>query len=290
MRVAFLGFGLIAGSIARALRAAHGGWALSAWSPSGSGVARARDEGILDQAAGSPGDAVSGADLVVLAAPPLACLELLDALAVDGAVALGSGTVVTDVASTKAALVARAGERGIRFVGGHPMAGRESSGYESSDAELFSDRPWIVVPGSASAADVAVVEELARACGARVMRMDAITHDAATAAISHLPLVVAASLVEAVAGGPGEPPPADWPVAARLAASGWRDATRLARGDVEMAVGIAATNAGALAPRIRAMRDVLDGWLAELERPGGPDPDRLRERLRVARERADTSA
>ena len=92
----------------------------------------------------------------------------------------------------------------LRFVGGHPMAGREASGFDAATADLFVDRPWVVVPGAHSRpADVERVEWLARAVGARPLRMDAEAHDAAVAGISHLPLVLAAALVEAVTAAPG---------------------------------------------------------------------------------------
>ena len=114
---------------------------------------------------------------------------------------------------------------------------------------------------------------LARACHARPVAMDAAEHDAAVAAISHLPLVLAAALVEAVSG-PAGAPRADWPQAADLAAGGWRDMTRLARGDAAMGAGILATNGPAVAARLRDLRAVIDDWLAALERPGGPDESR----------------
>jgi prephenate dehydrogenase len=289
MRVAFLGFGLIAGSVARALRAAGGEWTLAGWSPTSEGTRAAAHDGVLDFAADTPGEAVDGATLVVLAAPPIACLELLDALAGPLGARLGADAVVTDVASTKTAICARARQLGLRFVGGHPMAGREMAGYAASDADLFRDRSWVVVEDGARDDDVALVEQLAVACGARPVRLDAVAHDAAVAAISHLPLVAAAALVEAVAGEPGGPASADWPAAASLAATGWRDATRLARGEVTMATDIASTNADAIAVRVRSLRAVLDAWLAELERPGGPDPDRLRARFVAARERLENA-
>jgi prephenate dehydrogenase len=100
-----------------------------------------------------------------------------------------------------------------------------------------------------------------------------------------LPLLVAASLVEAVAGADGSG--ADWPVAASLAASGWRDSTRLARGDVIMGAGIVVTNADAIASRVRDLIATLEGWLAELERPGGPDGGLVVERLRAAKDRLE---
>jgi len=288
MHVTFLGLGLIGGSVALALREA-GGWTAAAWSPSGVGPARALESGVIDAAPSTLGRALADADLVVLAAPPSACLALLDRLAGEARTALPGSTVVTDVASTKALLVARAAVDRLRFVGGHPMAGRETSGFGAATADLFVARPWVVVPGDpVDVVAVERVEALARATGAHPVRMEAAAHDAAVALISHLPILAAAALVEAAAGAAGEPWRADWPEAAALAASGWRDATRLARGDTEMGAGIAATNAVALAARVRAYRDRLDAWLALLEATGPdglPDEAAIRARLDAARDR-----
>jgi prephenate dehydrogenase len=292
MRIAFLGFGLIAGSVARAVRANAGaaGWTLTAWSPSGQGPAEAAAEGAIDHTAGTPAEAIDGADLVVLAAPVPACLALLGELAAGLRTALGPETVITDVASTKSALLGRADDLELRYVGGHPMAGLESSGYGAARADLFAGRPWVVVPGRiAGPADVTRVELLAQTCGAETIEMEAATHDAAVAGISHLPLLLSAALTEAVAGiDPTDPAPG-WATASRLAASGWRDMTRLARGDARMGAGIMATNAPALAGRLRDLRVVLDRWEAELEAPGGPDAGAIEARLRAARARLETS-
>lgn len=281
MRIAFLGLGLIGGSIARALRTADPTSRIVAWTPGGRGPRAALEAGAIDEAASSVAEAIRGADLVVLAAPPLDCLRLLGELP-------ASEATITDVASTKASIVEQADRLGLRFVGGHPMAGRETTGFEAASADLFIERPWVVVPGRrAGLEDVARVEWLARAVGARPIHMDGPAHDAAVAGISHLPLVLAAALVEAVAGTPGAPAPG-WPDARRLAASGWRDMTRLARGDVAMGTGIAVSNAGALADRIRVLRAVLDGWLRDLEGTGdgsgagsgaGPDAAAIEGRL-----------
>jgi prephenate dehydrogenase len=289
MHLAFLGFGLIAGSIARAVRAnaTTSDWTMAAWSPSGAGPRRAAAEGILDVAGPAPEAVLEGADVVVLAAPATACLELLDRLAGSWRALLPDVAVVTDVASTKARIVDRADAAGLRFVGGHPMAGLERAGYAAAEAGLFRDRPWVVVPGShASTADVDRVATVARACSARVMVMDAAGHDRAVAGISHLPLITAVALVEAVVGTDGAGA-GDWPLAAGLAAGGWRDMTRLARGDPAMGAAIVTTNAPALAERLRDLRGVLDAWLAELERAGGPDEATVARRLEAARARLD---
>lgn len=295
MRVAFLGFGLIGGSIARAVRERAGGddgspdpWRIAAWTPSGAGPDAGVAAGVVDVAARTPEAALDGADIVVLAAPVPDCLAMLDDLAGPWRNALGSEAVVTDVASSKHALVLRATALGLRFVGGHPMAGREASGFGASGADLFVDRPWVVVPTTDDRA-LERVERLVTATGAHPVHLTAAAHDAAVAGISHLPLVTSVALVEAVAGGTSGPRD-DWPVAAGLAASGWRDATRLARGDVAMGTGIIVTNADAIAARLRATIDVLEGWLHELERPGGPDRVEVAGRLQAARDRLEAMA
>lgn len=294
MRIGLLGLGLIGGSVVRALRerGAHdgsAGWSVVAWSPSGRGPAAAVADGAIDEMATSPEAAIDGADLVVLAGPAPDVLAQLDELAGPWRRVLAPDAVITDVASTKEAIVLRATALGLRFVGGHPMVGRETSGYAASSADLFVDRPWVVVPTSeGDTAAIERVERLAIACGARPVRLGAAAHDRAVAAISHLPLVVAAALVEAVAGSDTGAPSAGWPTAATLASTGWRDTTRLARGDATMGAGIIATNAPAIAHRVRELIAVLDGWLVELERPGGPDAVEIAERLRSARERLES--
>ena len=95
--------------------------------------------------------------------------------------------------------------------------------------------------------------------------------------------------METVAGG-STADREDWAIASELASSGWRDMTRLARGDVAMGAGIVSTNAPAIASRIRDLIGVLEAWLAELERPGGPDEAEVAERLRAARERLEAMA
>ena len=278
-RIAFLGFGLIGGSIALALRDAGYAGLLAAWTPRGNGPAEGLRRGLVDDAATTAAEALGGAELVILAGPPLAVIAGLGEPSVQAAMA--AGATVTDVASTKGAVLAIADEQSLSFVGGHPMAGRESSGVASAVADLFVDRPWLIVPSrGAREVDVDRVAALAGAAGARPIRMTADEHDLAVAAISHLPLVAAAALVEAVAlsdAGAG-----DWPVARALAATGWSDMTRLARGDPEMGAGILATNRDAVARRLRAYRDAIDEWLRVLETDAPADA--LRERLEAARD------
>jgi prephenate dehydrogenase len=275
VRLAMLGLGLIGGSIARAASAA--GWSVRAWTPSGDGPRRAASDGV--EAAADVPDAVRGADLVVLAAPPLGCLDLLDRLAADARDALGDA-VVTDVASTKVAIVVRARANGLRFIGGHPLAGRETSGYEASDPSLFAGRPWVVIPPEpADPAAEARVEELVAVAGARIVRLSAHEHDRAVAGISHLPLLLSAALAETVTASP------DWEVARELAAGGWASMTRLARGDAAMGGGIVATNRDEVFERLALLRATLDRWAADLIAPDVAE--RTERRLSRARDALD---
>jgi prephenate dehydrogenase len=288
VHISILGFGLIGGSIARALhaRADSKRWEVTAWSRNPAPVEQAVVDGVVAAAAATIEDALGGAELVILAAPPLVCLELVDRLAGPLRAGLSDEATVTDVAGAKARIVARADAVRLPFIGGHPMAGREVSGYGAAVPDLFVGRPWVTVLGRhARFSDGERVADLVEACGAIQVPMDATAHDRAVAAISHMPLVVSAALVEAVAGGPDEPEHRDWAVAEALAATGWAGMTRLARGEPSMGAGIAAINTDALAARLHDVRAAIDEWLVELEGPGGPDAARLEARFRAARER-----
>lgn len=286
-RIAFLGFGLIGGSVAMALREAGYAGELVAWTPQGSGPLEGKQRGFLDEAGADAPAALRAADLIILAGPPLEMLGTLQAMAGELAADVAPRATITDVVSTKAMLVSEASSAGLRFVGGHPMAGRESTGVAAATADLFIGRPWVIVPASsATAEDIDRVETLATAVGARPIRMTAADHDAAVASISHLPLVVAAALVESVAGSTDT---SAWEVAKALAASGWRDTTRLARGDPEMGAGILVTNSALVADRLAAVRDALDSWIDAL-RKDGVDAEALRARLEAARAALDQEA
>jgi prephenate dehydrogenase len=289
VRIALLGVGLIGGSIARAMRRLpvdQRPW-IAAWSPT-DGARDARTDGVVDEFADDPEDALVGADLVILAGPASTIPGWIARLIApaDLGAALGPDTTVTDVASTKVAVLAAADAAALRFVGGHPMAGRESSGYAASAGDLFVGRPWVVVRGAhARDADIDRVDWLARSCGARPVEMTAVDHDEATAAISHLPLLLSAALVEAVVGQDAalrEPGPTS-----ELASTGWASMTRLARGDPTMGAGILATNATPVLERLRILQETLETWRVALEQEGGPDEEEIRSRLATTRTRLE---
>jgi len=288
VRASIVGFGLIGGSIARALheRTAAGAWHVTAWSRTPAPVQKALADGAVDAAATSLEEAVRGSEILILAAPPLVCLDLLDQIGGPLRDAISEDCTVTDVASAKSRIVARADDLRLPFIGGHPMAGRELSGYGAAQPDLFVGRPWVTVLGQyARLCDGERIGELIDACGGIQLPMDPAAHDNAVAAISHMPLVVSAAMVEAVAGGPGEAEHEDWRAAEVLAATGWSGMTRLARGEPAMGAGMAAMNSAAIASRLHDLRAVIDAWLAELEREGEPDADALLARFTSARQR-----
>ena len=282
-RIAFLGFGLIGGSIALALREAGSTSELVAWTPGGSGPRDGVGRGLLDEAASEAPSALDGAGLVILAGPPLTIAGTLNGISGPMRTSLADGATITDVASTKSLIVKAAEDLGLPFVGGHPMAGRETSGVGAATADLFVDRPWVIVPTSRSMpVDLERVIAMATAVGGRPTTMSAADHDAAVAAISHLPLVIAAALAQSVAGS--SEGASTWPTARRLAAAGWSDMTRLARGDPEMGAGILSTNAGPIADRLISFRRALDAWIELLQFETGPKVDDVvRARLHESR-------
>jgi len=119
---------------------------------------------------------------------------------------------------------------GIDLVGGHPMCGREAAGIDGADSDLFKGAPWILTRYDQT------VSDLVEAAGAHPLVMDAATHDRLVAGVSHAALMLSVGYVLALSGR------ADWPEAARVAATGFRDMSRLAGGDPELAAGIARTN------------------------------------------------
>jgi prephenate dehydrogenase len=267
MRLSILGLGQIGGSVARALALrAPGDWDVTAWSRSLSGPQSARADGIIRAVASSAEQAVEHAEIVLLAAPPVASRDLVGQI---GPLVSRRGAILTDVTSVQIPMAnAAALVDGLRFVGGHPMAGRESRGYAASTADLFVGRPWVVLPGPvARRSDGAAVAALAGACGAVPVEMAPDQHDGLVAAISHLPLLVSAALADTVVSS------GTWSVAQQIAAGGWRDTTRVARGDPEMGAGILGMNSGEVLAWLGRFEAVLAEWrvLLECATPGA-DP------------------
>lgn len=273
MRLCIVGFGLIGGSIAAALRAR--GHAVHLTAIDGRAVLETPRAAELADALVDAGDdpgrrsALSSADLVVLAVPVRRIEVLLPE-------ALELARAVTDCGSTKRALMraAAALPRGRRFVGGHPMAGAPQGGVHNARADLFEGRGWILCPEASDAECVEKVRGLLQAVGAREICMSAEQHDRAVAVTSHVPQLLASALcVQASA--------AKATVAAGPAYAG---ATRVAGGPADMWRDIFATNGDEVARALGELCGELQGVAGAL---AGGDPERALGLLeRARRERA----
>jgi len=244
-----VGLGLIGGSLARALTRA--GWYVVGIDDDRT-RRRARRAGAVARTAADLRAVLRDARLLVLAAPPRANLRFLRLVAREA-----PGVVITDVGSVKGEICAEAGRLGLAgFVGGHPMAGAAGSGFESSIADLFAGRPWILVPGArsspASRQALAQVRRLVSAAGGRpVLLPDPHEHDRAMAFLSHLPQMASWALQEAAASDP---------VALRhlaLAGPGYRDMVRLAGSPRSLWSEILGQNRAHVAGALAALRDAL---------------------------------
>ncbi len=214
-------------------------------------------------------------DLAVLAVPIDAYAVWMRRLAREA-----QGCAVTDVGSVKRRPHMQAVATGLStFVGGHPMAGGSRPGPEHARATLFDDRPWFLTGGDAPPEAVERARAFAEGCGARVIETDPDTHDAAVAAISHLPQAVASVLMATVAGAADD-------AALAAAAGGLRDSTRIAEGPVGMWQPVFASNADLLSPLVRAtaarllaLADALDAADAEVVQTLFRDANAGRRRL-----------
>ncbi len=247
-KIAIIGLGLIGTSIGLAIRGSQ----LKDVEVVGidlelSHVSTARKMGAIDRDVRTIPDAVRGADVVIVSVPVLAMKDLFEFIGEF----LKPGAVVTDTGSTKNDVIAWAEALlpdGVSFVGGHPMAGKETSGPRDADGAMLNGAVYAICPArNASEEAVRTVVSMVQAMGARPYFVDAAEHDSYVAAISHLPFMLSVALVNATSRSPG------WREMARLAAGGFRDVSRLASGDPIMHRDIALTN-----------RDALVHWMDEM--------------------------
>jgi prephenate dehydrogenase len=271
--VAVIGLGLIGGSLLRALAAA--GHRVMGYDTDPATRATARTAAAQApanarwQVPGSVTDAVRrpdgpGPDSVVVAVPLPAVGGVFDEVA-----STGYAGIVTDATSVKqpvhelaATRLRHGGQALASFVGGHPMAGRETSGFGATDPQLFDGCPWVLClePGETSLADWLTLAELYTGLGARVVPATAAEHDRVVAAVSHVPHLLASALAAQVRGDP---------LAATLAAGSFRDGTRVAASAPPLIATICGGNA-------EQVQRALDEVLADLGQAraalDAPDP------------------
>ncbi|MFC3180952.1 prephenate/arogenate dehydrogenase family protein [Cypionkella sinensis] len=252
-RVALIGLGLIASSMAHAMRANGLAGQIVGHAKSAETRATALEIGLCDHVYATAAEAVQGADLVVLAVP----VGAMAAIAAEIGPHLAPGCTVTDVGSVKQAVVAAVSPyipEGVQFIPGHPMAGTEYSGPRSGFATLFQNRWWLLTPAEdADAAQIAKLRNLLEGMGAKVDEMDVAHHDLVVAVVSHVPHAIAYTMV----GVADHMRRVSQSEVVKYSAAGFRDFTRIAASDPTMWRDVFLTNKD-------AVLDILGRFAEEL--------------------------
>lgn len=241
MQVAIIGLGLIGGSIGLALKQlAKLEWKIAGYARRPEVASKALSSGIVDRIETSLEGTVKDADLVIIATPVLTIKGILSQIADH----LPHGCVVTDTASTKLQVMKWAEELlppTVDFIGGHPMAGKEAYGIQAAEGQLFQGCIYCLTPAEkASPTSINQVTNMVKELGATPFLVDTQEHDNLVAGISHLPLLLSAALVSTTVKD------ASWNKMSVLAASGYRDLTRLASGNPEVDAHICLSNQEAI--------------------------------------------
>lgn len=252
-RVALIGLGLIASSMAHAMRAKGLAGEIVGHAKSAETRATALELGLCDRVCATAAEAVQGADLVVLAVP----VGAMGAIAAEIGPHLAAGATITDVGSVKGAVVAAVAPHlpaNVHFIPGHPMAGTEYSGPRSGFATLFENRWWLLTPlTDTQASAVQRLSDYLTAMGAKIDQMDPVRHDLVLAVVSHTPHLIAYTMV----GVADHLEQVSNSEVIQYSATGFRDFTRIAASDPTMWRDVFLTNKD-------AVLDVLGRFTEEL--------------------------
>jgi prephenate dehydrogenase len=265
-RVAILGTGLIGSSIGLALKAARPQTQIAGYDASGDNVRRAQSVKAIDRRA-SLRDALADVDLVIISTPVGAMRALFEEIAP----LLPVRALVMDTGSTKATVLHWAAEllpNGVRFVGGHPMAGKTETGPDAADAKLFQGAVWCLAPLPTTPRDaIDEAAHLVESLGASPYFLDPDEHDGLVASVSHLPYLMSVALIRHLGIE------RSWRETASLAAGGFAYATHLTDSDPQMFADIARTNRDNITRRLDlyvnellALRDAIAADSPDLKR------------------------
>lgn len=280
-KFAFIGLGLIGGSIARGIKRSNPNITIMAYMRTRSKLEQAREDGIVDVILDGIGEELRQCDLIFLCTP----VEYNASYLAQIGPYLKPGALITDVGSTKTDIHRQVIHLGLEpvFVGGHPMAGSEKTGYEHSSDHLLENAYYIITPTAKSSKEqVERLVAVARMIGSIPIVLDYEQHDRITAAISHLPHIVASSLVNLVKDndtGDG--------MMKRLAAGGFKDITRIASSSPEMWEQICMTNSQNLSHILKLYIASLDSVVRQLE---AQDSGALYRLFETSRDYRDTFA
>ena len=260
--VAFIGFGLIGGSIARKLKETRPDVRLCAFSRSREALEAAVSDGNLDEILDVIDQRIGACDLILLCTPVIFNAEYLAAVKPF----VGGSCIISDVGSTKSAIHEEVKKLSLEeyFVGGHPMAGSERTGYACSRANLLENAYYVITPTDKCGRErVEAMIRFAESLSAIPLELDYRRHDEAVAAISHVPHLVAASLVNLVAASDTDG------IMKQIAAGGFKDITRIASSSPEMWQQICMTNQPAIIPLMERYRDLISDVITALKTNDG---------------------
>ncbi len=254
--VGIVGLGLIGGSLGLDLR--QRGYRVLGVSRRPETCDRAQARGAVD-AASDDWALLAAAEVIVLCTP----LDVLTQTVEQLRPHLRQETVLTDVGSVKQPIVSAIAPLWPNFVGGHPMAGTSDQGIEAAQFQLFAHRPYVLTPTPETPAGaIAPVQTLVEDLGAKLYLCDPAEHDRAVAWISHLPVMVSTSLIQACRQ---EPSATVRQLAQQLASSGFRDTSRVGGGNSELGLLMARYNRTALLDSLQAYRTTLEQVTASIE-------------------------
>lgn len=251
LTLGFIGLGLIGGSIARGIKRARPDTRIMAYMRTRSRLEQAKEEGIVDLILDQPDDNLRLCDVIFLCTPVEYNEQYLSALLPF----LKPGALITDVGSTKESIHELVTTLHMEscFIGGHPMAGSEKTGYENSSDHLLENAYYIITPTSQSSQEALdFMVDLAGMIGSIPIVLNYKEHDRIVAAISHLPHIIASSLVNLVSAEDNREE-----MMKRLAAGGFKDITRIASASPEMWEQICMTNTDHIAAMLQTYIDSL---------------------------------
>lgn len=280
LHLAIIGVGLIGGSFGLAVKEklrerVH----ITGLCRSRSSIEAALRRGAVDEASADAASAVRGADIVYLSTPVLQMVSMVETIRPF----LKKGAVVTDAGSTKEYLWNEIPPRlpeGVYYVSGHPMTGKEKSGVEAADKDLFRHKCYVLMEETTAPPEIYQrVADLIKLTGANLTTLDVKRHDRCAAVISHVPHVTAAALVTLLDRSGG-----DLSAALKLAGGGFKDTTRIASSNADMWADICLTNSAAIAEYLRRLTVILEEVVDAVE---AGDRAALYDYFTAAKERRD---
>ncbi len=249
MKIGIIGLGLIGGSLGLDLR--DRGYTVLGVSRRESTCQRAIERGVVDEASIDL-SLLRSADIIFICTPIGLIIPTLEQLIPH----LKAETIVTDVGSVKTSIVEQGSILWGKFIGGHPMAGTAEQGIDAAQKKLFNNAPYVITPTQNTLSkDIEILENIAKELGSKVYNCTPENHDRAVAWISHLPVMISASLISACLGEKDE---LVLELAENLASSGFRDTSRVGGGNPELGVMMAEYNQKSLLRSLSGYRQQLD--------------------------------